>query len=129
MSRPRRAPLALLLALLLPGVGGSWLALAHPCPAALAVTGGGQHEVPAAAGHHGHDGSHSAPAQGEHGTHCQCLGACQGGAVPLAPAATELASIQQAYVPVAIARGATTWFAPHTPLDFLPPPTAPPASL
>lgn len=130
MPRTRLAPLAVLLALLLPGLGGSWLSLGHPCPAAEALAASGNDAGGASAEHAGHHGPESpAPdAPGHHDGHCDCLGACQGGAVPLAPRGLALATAQHTYARVTPAAGWTTWFPLHTPLDLLPLPTAPPVA-
>lgn len=124
---PRRClgPLALLLAILLPGLGGSWLSLGHPCPTSVAATPAPMNHGPDAS-HHDHGAPHDTQSAGHHGSHCDCLGACQAGPVLLVPAAPELAAAGEQHHPAAPRPRQVAWFPPHVPLDLLPPPTAPP---
>ena len=71
--------LALTLLLAAPGLGGTWLSVAHPCPV----------DMPWLAEAHG---DHSAQSPHSHGdtssgstTSCNCVGACHGAAATLAP--------------------------------------------
>jgi hypothetical protein len=122
--------LALPLMLLLPGLGGAWLQLVHPCP----ERHGAAPRPVAAAGHddaHAHHEGHHAPAPGDDqdASHerCACVAACgQAGitALPLAAPALQVAerAIEPA-VPVV-----PEWLPVFTPRDFLPLATAPPAA-
>ena len=80
MLRTLRQCRALLVTLLLaaPGSGGTWLAVAHPCPVDtpwLAQSGHGHHETPAGSG------EEHAPADQ---SSCHCVGTCHSGAATLA---------------------------------------------
>jgi hypothetical protein len=70
--------LALTLLLAAPGLGGTWLSVAHPCPVDapwLAQVGHGDHGAQTS---HGHG---NAPADSS--TSCNCVGACHSGAAAL----------------------------------------------
>lgn len=125
MPRRRLGPLALLLALLLPGLGGSWLSLGHPCPSAVAAAPAQVDHGHGASHHEGHAPHDTEPA-GHHGNHCECLGACHAGPGLLVPSAPELAAVAEQHHPVVPRSRQAAWFSPHVPLDLLPPPTAPP---
>jgi hypothetical protein len=113
--------LALVLLLAAPGLGGTWLSVAHPCLGDLpwlAGAGHGDHEAQTS---HGHG---DAPAGST--TSCNCVGACQS-------AAAALVSISAGPTAVLAEAGWTT--APSTPdsdppvqprLRRHPPATAPP---
>src|SRR5688500_2837376 len=70
--------LALTLLLAAPGLGGTWLSLAHPCPVDMPWLAGAGH------GDHGPQASHG---QGDapegSSSSCSCVGACQGGTAGL----------------------------------------------
>ena len=72
---------ALTLLLAAPGLGGTWLSVAHPCPVDLpwlAPAGHAEHGAEGARGTHAHGG---APAEAP--STCNCVGACQGGSAAL----------------------------------------------
>lgn len=80
--------LVLTLLLAAPGLGGTWLSLAHPCPVDMPWLAGSGH------GGHGAGTSHShgnapqgdAPqgdAPADSGSSCNCVGACQSGVLAL----------------------------------------------
>lgn len=117
LRRSRLLSLALLFAA--PGVAGTVLQAAHPCPAQapwLAQTGGAPHGH-----HHGSQGSEpGAP------TECHCIGTCHAASTWAPPAGGPVLAGQLA-AQVAVARPAYTELAPaHFPYRFLPPATAPP---
>ncbi|HEX5635016.1 MAG TPA: hypothetical protein VFX50_17355 [Gemmatimonadales bacterium] len=133
MRRLRRLArhLALPLGLLLPGLGGTWLQEAHPCPVEHAAAGHAGHGAPAAegSGHGQHVGA------GDHGSQdggtesqapsCTCIGACGQGTAPAAPTPIAfLSGAVGAFTPVQPAVPA--WLPVFTPTDFLPLSTAPP---
>jgi hypothetical protein len=71
--------LALTLLLAAPGLGGTWLSLAHPCPVDMPWLA----EAPSEHGgqsSHGHGDTSSGST-----TSCNCVGACQSAAATLAP--------------------------------------------
>jgi hypothetical protein len=134
MDRLRRLArhLALPLVLLLPGLGGTWLQAAHPCPVEQGAVGHAGHGGPSAdlAGHGGHAAPHQGPDDGapaqdaEHAT-CTCVGACGQGAAPAAPVATtSLQDAVHAFTPIRPTIPA--WLPVFAPTDFLPLSTAPP---
>jgi len=123
MFRALRRCHALTLTLLLavPGLGGTWLSVAHPCPVDtpwLNQEGHAAHQA------HGAGGGHDAPA--ESSTTCHCVGTCQN-----ASAALSSIAAAPAFTPVL-----TGWnTAPSSPdrdtpaqprLRRHPPSTAPP---
>src|SRR5918994_7224625 len=80
--------LALTLLLAAPGLGGTWLSVAHPCPVDapwLAQVGHGDHG-PQTSHDHG-----NAPAGSS--SSCNCVGACQSGAAALVSISAEPAAI------------------------------------
>ncbi len=84
LRRCRALALALLLAA--PGLGGTWLSLAHPCPVDMPWLAQTDHGVHGAQASHGHG---DAPAGSS--SSCSCVGACHGGglaliSVPVEPA-------------------------------------------
>jgi hypothetical protein len=70
--------LAVTLLLAAPGLGGTWLSVAHPCPVDMPWLAAEGHEGHGPQTSHGHsdapDGS---------STSCSCVGACQGGTAAL----------------------------------------------
>jgi hypothetical protein len=81
--------LALTLLLATPGLGGTWLAVAHPCPVDmpwLAETGHGHEQTS-----HGHGQTSHGQAQTSHGhegapagsSSCNCVSVCQSGTAAL----------------------------------------------
>src|SRR5688572_4438584 len=70
--------LALTLLLAAPGLGGTWLSLAHPCPVDMPWLAGAEQQGHAAQPSHGHGDA----ADGSSGS-CSCVGICQGGAAAL----------------------------------------------
>ena len=113
--------LALTLLLAAPGLGGTWLSVAHPCPVDLPWLAGAGHGDHGAQTSHGHG---DAPADSS--TSCNCVGTCQSGAAALVSIATA---------PAAVLAGTGWSTAPSTPnsdtpvqprLRRHPPATAPP---
>lgn len=70
--------LALTLLLAAPGLGGTWLSVAHPCPVDAPWLAPGGHGDHAAQTSHGHG---DAPA--DSASSCNCVGACQSGSAAL----------------------------------------------
>jgi hypothetical protein len=108
---------ALLLLVITPGVAGTVLDGAHPCPenapwAAGAATGHGEHG----------SGDHGAPS---HSAECHCLGACIG-AVATVPFAPVLPTTTYDVEVARNARAAPADLPASPPSDRLPPSTAPP---
>lgn len=137
---------AVLFGLLVPGLGGSLLAVLHPCPVGLpwlATATSSDDGTPridatpaADHAHHGHHGQQAAvPFDGDAPAHdhgdagsCSCVGACSTGSSP-ALAAT-LALPLQAPVLAGVDRPGFTVVAARLSArlhDLLPPSTAPPA--
>jgi hypothetical protein len=75
--------LALTLLLAAPGLGGTWLTLAHPCPVDMPwLAQGDHHDHQAQTSHsHGDAPEGSAPS-------CNCVGACHSGAATLVSIST-----------------------------------------
>jgi hypothetical protein len=113
--------LALTLLLVAPGLGGTWLSLAHPCPVDMPWLAGDGHSDHGAQASHGHeDAPHSSSSS------CSCVGACQSGTAalthsPVRPALT-LAAIGWNTSPAAPDTDAPVENNPHR----QPPATAPP---
>lgn len=110
-----------------PGLAGTVLQAAHPCPVDapwLAAEQAGHH-----GGHAGHHGSvpDDAGQDAGHGV-CNCVGACQVGApAPLPSGAGPIRVVPVAVVSAPVVPSTTT--APvWRPLDRLPPSTAPPTA-
>ncbi len=123
--------LALLAALLVPGLGGAWLQLGHPCPAtetrtvAVHAGPGGHHPGAAHAHGTGHERHESPPHQHE-GATCTCVGACHH-APALLPSADPVGLAVAAAAPARTAPPLAASWLPHGhPFDLLPPATAPP---
>ena len=70
--------LALTLLLAAPGLGGTWLSLAHPCPVDMPWLARSEHGEQVGQSQHGH---HDTP-DGSSGS-CSCVSACQGGSAAL----------------------------------------------
>ncbi len=117
LRRSRLLSLALLLAT--PGMAGTALQAAHPCPAQapwLAQTG----HAPDAHHHGSHGSEPGAPTQ------CHCIGTCHAASTWAPPAGGPVLAVRAAAQSV-VARPADTVLAPaHFPYRFLPPATAPP---
>jgi hypothetical protein len=113
--------LALTLLLAAPGLGGTWLSLAHPCPVDMPWLAGAEHDGHGAQAPHGH-GDAGDSSSGS----CSCVGACQGGAAALiqsqAHAATTLAATGWDNSPTAAETDAPVESRSHR----HPPATAPP---
>ena len=71
--------LALTLLLAAPGLGGTWLSLAHPCPVDMPWLAEA-HSDHSGQGSHGHSDTSSGSTNS-----CNCVGACQSAAATLAP--------------------------------------------
>lgn len=115
----------MLLLLAMPGVGGALVQAGHPCadkaPWITASPEAGEHQ------HHGH-GADTPSDSGQPGHPCECVGACQGNAVPVGPAGlpTLVVAAVRAEGP---ARFASRAEAPYARPDrLLPPANAPPLS-
>ncbi len=120
ITRTRLAPLALLCALLLPGLGGSWLRMGHACPVAQAPASD------AGAMHGDSHGDHGASHETGHGAQCHCVGACHAAAISILSSAAEAPRPAVSVSPVHAVEATVAWFPAHCPLDLLPLPTAPP---
>lgn len=117
LHRTRWLSLALLFAT--PGIAGTVLQAAHPCPAQapwLSQTS----DAPDAHHHGGHGSEPGAP------TECHCIGTCHAAATWAPPAGGPVLAVP-APAQIVVARPADMLFAPaHFPYRFLPPATAPP---
>jgi hypothetical protein len=78
--------LAVTLLLAAPGLGGTWLSLAHPCPVDMPWLAAGEHADHGAQSSHGHD-----DAPGSSSSSCSCVGACHGASAALTARAVEAA--------------------------------------
>src|SRR5918997_2176904 len=76
--------LAVTLLLAAPGLGGTWVSLAHPCPVDMPWLAAAEHADHGAQTSHGHDDTH-----GSSSSSCSCVGACQGGSAALTAPAAE----------------------------------------
>lgn len=121
-TRTRLAPLALLFALLLPGLGGSWLRMGHSCPVAEALA------PDAGAGHGSPHGEHGSSHDAGHGAECHCVGACHAPAVSVLSGAAETPQPAVSITAVHAVDATVAWLPAHRPLDLLPLPTAPPVA-
>lgn len=127
-----RALFGLLLGLSLPGSGGAWLQLAHDCPvgdaavhAAAEPPHATHHAAPGGAAHHGHHDGHEPAGDGSHT--CQCVGACDGGAIRLpAPGAPSVAFDVALRIEHRVAARRALSAPVTVPADLLPLPNAPP---
>ncbi len=110
--------LSLALLLATPGVAGTILQAAHPCPAQapwLPRSGDAPN-----AHHHGHGSQQDAPSQ------CHCIGTCHTAATWAPPAGGPVVPLVQVER-VALSNPSATALAPVVlPYRFLPPATAPP---
>jgi hypothetical protein len=114
-SLRRSRIVALLLLLLTPGLGGWVVQAAHPCPAAAAV------------GHAAHgQAHHDAPADGEHGGHCRCIGSCHAAQAVQAADAPTFDVVPVAYHPTPHRPDGALLLPAGRPPQLLPPATAPP---
>lgn len=121
IARLRTPWLAALLLLASPALGGLVLPVVHPCEATADGT-------MAAGGHHAHGGHGAAGDEGSSGDpQCTCVGSCHVPALDLAPRIEAPVAV---ILPVIGHRPRIT---PRTaarlirsPLELLPPPTAPP---
>jgi hypothetical protein len=88
LRRCRVLALALLLAA--PGLGGTWLALAHPCAVDMPWLAAGDPPDPDAQTSHGHGDAHDTSSGS-----CSCVGACQSGTASLidSPARAVLTAV------------------------------------
>ena len=75
--------LALTLLLAAPGLGGTWLSVAHPCPVDAPWLAQASHTDHGAQASHGHG---NAPADSS--SSCHCVGVCQSGAAALVSIST-----------------------------------------
>ena len=78
--------LALTLLLATPGLGGTVLSVAHPCPVDMPWLAGAEHSTHATQPSHGHGDT---PASSSNS--CSCVGLCQGGTAVLLPATAHAA--------------------------------------
>jgi hypothetical protein len=131
MDRVRRLArqLALPLMLLLPGLGGAWLQLVHPCP----ERHGAAPQAAAVAGHddpHAHHEGHHAPEPGsEDASHerCTCVATCGQAGITVVPLAVPALQVAERSIDTLVPAVAQ-WPPVFTPRDFLPLATAPPAA-
>lgn len=75
--------LALTLLLAAPGLGGTWLSLAHPCPVDMPWLAGSGHGGHGAQTSHGQGDVPPGDTPADSGSSCNCVGACQSGVLAL----------------------------------------------
>lgn len=114
----RCRPLALTLLLAAPGLGGTWLSVAHPCPVDSSTLADQPHE------HGGHTSGPESTSPGH--DQCVCLGSCHLASLT-APAQAAAVAYEAPHFDLASSRPGTEALAPRErPFRLHPPSTAPP---